>query len=92
MKIAVFGATGGTGNEIVKQALTAGHEVTAFVRDASRLTIQSEQLRIVTDDVFDPASVAQAVQAMKPVPQVLVFPEQYVSGMRHLHLPPGPAS
>jgi len=67
MKIAVFGATGGTGNEVVKQALTAGHEVTAFVRDASRPTIQNEQLRIVTGDVFDPASVAQAVQGQDTV-------------------------
>jgi len=67
MKIAVFGATGGTGNEVVKQALAAGHEVTAFVRDASRLTIQNEQLRIVTGDVFDVDSVTKAVQGQDAV-------------------------
>ena len=32
MKILVIGASGGTGREIVKQALQAGHQVTAFVR------------------------------------------------------------
>jgi len=32
MKIIVFGATGGVGQHVVKQALEEGHEVTAFVR------------------------------------------------------------
>ena len=67
MKIAVFGATGGTGNEIVKQALEAGHEVTAFVRDAARLSIQNEKLTVVMGDVFDADSVAKAVQGQDAV-------------------------
>ncbi|MEW2068263.1 NAD(P)-binding oxidoreductase [Streptomyces sp. NPDC007346] len=37
MRLTVFGATGGVGGEVVGQALTAGHEVTAVVRDPSRL-------------------------------------------------------
>jgi uncharacterized protein YbjT (DUF2867 family) len=37
MKIAIFGATGGTGRLVVEQALEAGHEVIAFVRDPSKL-------------------------------------------------------
>ncbi len=32
MNIIIFGATGGTGQELVKQALEQGHTVTAFVR------------------------------------------------------------
>ena len=32
MKIAIFGATGQTGMEVVKQALAANHSVTAIVR------------------------------------------------------------
>ncbi len=34
MRIAVFGATGGSGREVAQQALDAGHEVTVMVRKA----------------------------------------------------------
>lgn len=37
MKLVVLGATGGTGLEIVRQAIAAGHSVTAFVRSPERL-------------------------------------------------------
>ncbi len=61
MKLAIFGATGNTGIEVVKQALEQGHAVTAFVRDAARLAIEDQQLSLVVGDVFDAASVAEAV-------------------------------
>ncbi|MCU1299595.1 MAG: hypothetical protein JWO91_3873 [Acidobacteriaceae bacterium] len=32
MKLVVLGATGGTGLEIVRQAIERGHSVTAFAR------------------------------------------------------------
>ena len=67
MKLAIFGATGKTGIELVKQALDKGHAVTAFVRDAARLVIENERLTVVTGDAFDPASVAQAVQGQDAV-------------------------
>jgi len=62
MNIAVFGATGKTGLEIVKQTLEGGHNVTAFVRDPARLAIANKNLHLVTGDVFDIASVAQAIK------------------------------
>ncbi|MEV6259864.1 NAD(P)H-binding protein [Streptomyces sp. NPDC051784] len=37
MRLTVFGATGAVGQEIVRQAVGAGHEVTAVVRDPARL-------------------------------------------------------
>ncbi len=67
MKLAIFGATGNTGIELVKQALEKGHQVTAFVRDPSRLSIEHNQLNVVTGDVFDPASVAEVVQGQDAV-------------------------
>lgn len=60
MKIIVFGATGGTGKEIVKQALAAEHEVTAFVRSPEKLGIGDANLKVVQGDVLDAAAVAQA--------------------------------
>jgi putative NADH-flavin reductase len=61
MKLAIFGASGKTGTELVKQALEQGHTVTAFVRDPARLAIEDENLTFITGDVFDPVSVDQAV-------------------------------
>jgi len=62
MNLAIFGATGNTGGELVKQALEKGHRVTAFVRDPSRLSTKHNQLHLVTGDVFDPESIANAVR------------------------------
>jgi uncharacterized protein YbjT (DUF2867 family) len=39
MKLTVFGATGGIGGHVVRQALDAGHTVTAVVRDRARLAV-----------------------------------------------------
>ncbi|HEV7964807.1 MAG TPA: NAD(P)-binding oxidoreductase [Actinoplanes sp.] len=65
MRITVFGATGGTGQHLVVDALTAGHEVTAVVRGPSRLTIPvtagGARPAVVTADVLDPAAIEQAV-------------------------------
>ncbi len=51
-RIMVFGATGKTGTQIVRQALEAGHNVTAFVRNPTRLAISDPKLRVVTGDVL----------------------------------------
>jgi putative NADH-flavin reductase len=44
-RILVVGATGGTGREVVAQALAAGHDVTALSRSATRLPIEHPKLR-----------------------------------------------
>lgn len=67
MNIVVFGATGGTGREVVKQALAQGHTVTAFVRDPARLSLEDEMLRVVVGDALDPEPVAQAVSGQDAV-------------------------
>ncbi|MEU8613623.1 NAD(P)-binding oxidoreductase [Actinoplanes sp. NPDC048791] len=58
MKITVFGATGGTGVELVRQALEAGHAVTAVVRSAADFPAGVE---VVRADVMDPAAIEPAV-------------------------------
>lgn len=47
MKITIFGATGGTGKQLVEQALEAGNEVVAFCRNPSKLNMRHEHLTIV---------------------------------------------
>jgi len=67
MKLSVFGATGKTGLEIVKQALSQGNSVTAFVRDVARLPIEHDHLTYIIGDVFAPESVTQAIQGQDAV-------------------------
>jgi putative NADH-flavin reductase len=66
MKIIVFGATGGTGKLIVSQALAKGHSVTAFVRNPEGLTADPH-LRVIQGDLFDLATVVDAVRGHRAV-------------------------
>ena len=68
MKLTILGATGATGTCLTSQALAAGHEVTAVVRDPARLAVAAHpRLRIVTADVMDPASIAPAIEGADAV-------------------------
>jgi putative NADH-flavin reductase len=62
MKILVFGASGGTGRELLKQALDKGIEVTAFVRDATKVAdIHNPNLVVVSGNVLNMEDVGPAV-------------------------------
>jgi putative NADH-flavin reductase len=52
MKILLFGATGGTGRQVLTQALQQGHSVTAIVRDPSKITVSNPNLNIIQGDVL----------------------------------------
>ncbi|MBG9789049.1 MULTISPECIES: NAD(P)-dependent oxidoreductase [Brevibacillus] len=52
MKIAIIGATGRAGKLIMQEAVQRGHEVTAIVRDASKLD-QNQKVAVLQKDVFD---------------------------------------
>lgn len=70
-KVLIIGATGGTGRQLVSQALERGYEVTALVRNASRLQQQDPRLRVVVGNVLDYASVETAVRGQDAVVSAL---------------------
>ena len=83
MKLTIFGATGATGTNLVEQALSAGHEVTAVVRDPARLAIPAHQgLGVVIADVLDPAAISPAVDGADAV-LTAVGPGTGTSTLRH---------
>jgi putative NADH-flavin reductase len=64
MKLTIFAATGGIGRQILEQAIDAGHDVTAVVRNPQKLPAKlSRQVRVVTADLAapDPAMLKSAV-------------------------------
>jgi putative NADH-flavin reductase len=61
MKFVVLGATGGTGFEIVRQAIEHGHSVTAFVRSPERLKPFANRITIRQGDLLNPAELAKAI-------------------------------
>ncbi len=67
MKLALFGATGGTGTELVKQAIERGHLVTAFVRSSAQFADMGDALMLITGDIHNPADVEKAVQGQDAV-------------------------
>lgn len=66
MKVAVFGATGGTGSQVVQQALGAGHDVTAVVRRPGALA-EADRLRVVVGSLGDQNVVEDAVRGQHVV-------------------------
>lgn len=61
LKVAVIGATGGTGCAIVESALAAGHEVVAVARRPEAVKIQNARLNIRRGDVLEPDTLQQAI-------------------------------
>jgi uncharacterized protein YbjT (DUF2867 family) len=67
LRVLVIGATGGTGRELVRQALEQGHQVTAFVRNPKKLKIEHPNLRVAQGNVLDYASVESAMRGQSAV-------------------------
>lgn len=74
MKLAVIGATGGTGSQVVRQALAAGHSVTAIVRRPAAVNLHHQRLEVVQGDVFEPATLAQPIRGKDAVVSALGGP------------------
>jgi putative NADH-flavin reductase len=71
MKLIVFGATGGTGRQVVAQALSAGHTVTAVARHPEALALRHDRLMVLRGDVLEPAMLAQPLAGQDAVVSAL---------------------
>jgi putative NADH-flavin reductase len=67
MTIALFGATGPTGREILRQALECGHSVQALARTPAKLELSHTQLSVIQGDVLDTKTVERVVQGSDAV-------------------------
>ncbi len=87
MKITVFGASGKVGKRFIKQALDAGHEVTAFIH--KKQLKPHPALSIHKGDIYKPADVEEAISGSDVVVSALgswgrVRKDILSTGMRHI--------
>ena len=91
MNIVVFGPTGGTGMEVVAQALAAGHAVTAVARRPEAVTTKHPNLRAVKGDVLEPATLTKVLEGADAVVSALGShsgrqpTDVYSRGMKNIH-------
>jgi putative NADH-flavin reductase len=67
LRILVIGATGGTGQEIVREAILKGYRVTALVRSVAQATPLLPGAELVEGDARDAAAVAKALAGCEGV-------------------------
>lgn len=67
MKLAIFGATGRTGLEVVRLALARGHEVSAFVRNSHKLGDLKGKVEVVQGDIMSVDDVVKAIRGCDAV-------------------------
>jgi len=61
-KLIVFGATGGTGKQVLEQAIERGYSATAFVRTPEKVEIKHPNLKVVQGDVLNYKDVVNVIQ------------------------------
>ncbi len=67
MKVIIFGSTGNTGRQVVKQALEQGHDVTAFARSPEKVEHKHEKLQVIKGNVLDLPAVERAIEGQDVV-------------------------
>ncbi|HEU4496141.1 MAG TPA: NAD(P)H-binding protein [Flavobacterium sp.] len=71
MNLLILGATGYTGQEILRQALEGQFMVTILVRNTEAIAIQNPKLKIIKGNVLDRETLADALQGQDVVIQAL---------------------
>jgi putative NADH-flavin reductase len=74
LNIIIFGSSGLTGRELVRQALEAGYDVTAFVRDPAKLKVEHDRLSMAVGNILDKASLDAAIPGHDAVISALGSP------------------
>jgi putative NADH-flavin reductase len=67
VKVLIIGATGATGQILMREALEQGHEVTALARNPSALAPEDHRLRVLQGNALDASSVGAAVAGQDAV-------------------------
>jgi putative NADH-flavin reductase len=67
MRLLVLGATGGTGLEIVKQAIERSHSVTAFVRSPEKLKQFGSRITVVQGNLLNTGDMQTAAQGQEAI-------------------------
>ena len=67
LQVTVFGATGKIGRHVIDQLLAAGHTVTAYARNPSKLTTTQPNLTVIQGGPDDPAGIGRAVEGADAV-------------------------
>jgi len=74
MRVAAFGATGGTGRNVVEQGLSRGLEITAFVHKTPGFDRPVPHMSVANGDVLNPGDVEKAVENQDAVVSTLGVP------------------
>lgn len=61
-KVALIGASGYIGSQLVKELLSRGYQVTAIVRSADKIKNDDKNLKVVSADVFDTDKLAEVLK------------------------------
>ena len=67
MKLLIIGGTGGTGKELIKQALEQGHNLTALVRNPAKIKMAHQNLNVIKGNVLDLSKVQEFVAGQDAV-------------------------
>ncbi|MFL9483243.1 NAD(P)-dependent oxidoreductase [Chitinophagaceae bacterium LWZ2-11] len=62
MKVALIGASGFVGTQILNELLQRGHQVTAIVRHPDKITVTNKDLTVVKADVYDAKALTKILK------------------------------
>lgn len=67
MKITLIGATGFIGSKTLEETLNKGYQVTAVLRDPSKLKVEHPNLKKIKGDIFDTDGLAKIISGSDAV-------------------------